>query len=640
MSDQTDLNELQYFNGLNGSTGNYATPPLSVEQLAKLAKGEQLDPDELAELEEKHRSKTGGGHWGIKEGLDPNNLAQAGWGVVFAFDDNDKIPAVKEALQPLLDLRRQQAGAFYKEFAGPTGVRPNESKADFLARQGMGPGPADPDKVPYYLLVVGDPEKIPFRFQSQLDVQYAAGRLHFDDLADYAAYAQAVAQAESGQFLPRQATFFGVANPGDKATELSAKDLIAPLAGALQQTPDGWAVDTVAPAAARKQRLAELLGGGAATPALLFTASHGMGFDLTDDRLLKHQGALLCQDWQGQKGRIGEELYFSADDVAGSANLLGLMAFFFACYGAGTPKLDEFAHRTGKRAEIAPRPFLARLPLRLLSRGALAVVGHVERAWGTSFIWGRAGGQIEVFRSSLARLMAGQRVGYAMEYFNERYAEISSDLSVMLEDVKFDTPVDNNKLANLWTANNDARGYMIIGDPAVKLPLAAAGAGAPARPARAAVVNSSPAKAAPAAAQASAGSAAEAAAVEAALTNYDLRSTVQGLQTGVETLIQQLTRTLKQALDDVTSLEVRTYVSDDLAGVQYDAQTRAFANAKLRAMTRVNLDGDTLNVVPEKSSKVDADLWNVHLAMVQQAQTNRAEMLKTAATLLGSLKAL
>ncbi len=85
---------------------------------------------------------------------------------------------------------------------------------------------------------------------------------------------------------------------------------------------------------------------------------------------------------------------------------------------------------------------------------------------------------------------------------------------------------------------------------------------------------------------------------------------------------------------------MRTYVSDDLAGVQYDAQTRAFANAKLRAMTRVNLDGDTLNVVPEKSSKVDADLWNVHLAMVQQAQTNRAEMLKTAATLLGSLKAL
>ena len=29
MSDQTDLHELQYFNGLHGPTGHYATPPLA-----------------------------------------------------------------------------------------------------------------------------------------------------------------------------------------------------------------------------------------------------------------------------------------------------------------------------------------------------------------------------------------------------------------------------------------------------------------------------------------------------------------------------------------------------------------------------------------------------------------------------------
>src|SRR5258706_541129 len=56
-----------------------------------------------------------------------------------------------------------------------------------------------------------------------------------------------------------------------------------------------------------------------------------------------------------------------------------------------------------------------------------------------------------------------------MEYFNERYAELAASLSSNLEDLRYNKNVDPQELANNWTANNDARGYAILGDPAVRL---------------------------------------------------------------------------------------------------------------------------------------------------------------------------
>jgi hypothetical protein len=468
--------DLLYFNGLDGVTGQYLIPPLHPEQLAAIARGEKFDPAEQNEVKRRQRQRLA--TFGVREGIDPTDLAQAGWGVIFAVEAD---PAIREALNTLLLHRRRAAESVkprYREYAGPSGFRPADTKTSFLARLGIGPGPVDPDKVPYYLLIVGDPETIPYGFQSQLDVAYAVGRVHFESVDEYARYAQSVVEAEtSAAASPKRAVFFGAQNNDDPATSLSAEHLVAPLAAAVATEHTGWQVDTVLAAEATKERLGRILGGDQ-TPTVVFTAGHGMGFPSGDPRQLRHQGALVCQDWPGPLAAPVEpasDWYFSADDVTDDARPAGLICFHFACFGAGTPKLDEFAHLgVGSRqpTEIAPSAFVAALPQRLLAHpngGALAVIGHVERAWGTSFQSVGAGDQLTVFQSTLARLMTGQPVGHAVDYFNARYAELSTTLSSELEEVWLGKHADPLELDSLWTSNNDARGYAVIGDPAVHL---------------------------------------------------------------------------------------------------------------------------------------------------------------------------
>ncbi len=387
---------LLYANGIDMLTGEPLLPPLPVEVVAAMAQGKPIAKEELTELRERKRMLTGEADYGVMAGIDPNNLAEAGWGVIFAFEDEAALPGLREALAPLLDLRRSQAGDRYRdETVTPKFFyRPGESKNDWLTRNGSGPGPVDPRKIPYYLLIVGDPQRIPYQFQYQLDVAHAVGRIHFDTLDEYHSYARSVVAAEDAKqplALARQAAFFGVSNGSDPATQLSAAQLIDPLATTFAQQP-GWEVQHWEAAAANKAKLARLLGGGE-TPAFLFSASHGAGFSQSGDaRQRRQQGAIVCSDWPG-RGAPEEKHVLTADDIGDDAHLLGLISFFFACYGAGTPRYDDFTVNTRQRAgqqvggleqvdrtEIAPQPFVARLPQRLL--------GHPRGArWPLSAMW-------------------------------------------------------------------------------------------------------------------------------------------------------------------------------------------------------------------------------------------------------------
>src|SRR5262245_32503662 len=132
-------------NGLNGATGAYLVPPLTPHQVSEAAQSAATDADHLGELRWWHRHVVEASY-GPRYGIDPADLGQAGWGVIFAAGAD---PALREALSPLLAHRRSLAAAVverrYREYTGPDAYRPGESKTDFLARHGAAPGPADPD---------------------------------------------------------------------------------------------------------------------------------------------------------------------------------------------------------------------------------------------------------------------------------------------------------------------------------------------------------------------------------------------------------------------------------------------------------------------------------------------------------------
>jgi hypothetical protein len=195
-----------------------------------------------------------------------------------------------------------------------------------------------------------------------------------------------------------------------------------------------------------------------------------LSFPADDPLQRSHQGALLCQDWPGEGHPVLPQHAFSGDDLGSDANLRGLIAFLFACYSGGTPEVDGFAPpSTGKPKRLARAPFLSHLSQRLLGhpQGALAVVGHVDRAWSTSFSWSAAG-QADTFENTFKRLLDGHPLGSAMEYFNYKHALLAVLYSELCQDLHNLVDVDAEHFARVFRGNNDARNFVVLGDPAVR----------------------------------------------------------------------------------------------------------------------------------------------------------------------------
>jgi hypothetical protein len=461
----SSTDDLLCLNGIDAATGGYLVPPLSLDDAAAIVRGDARPDQSTSSWLKRVWQTLTQPHLGLPHDVDPASVAQAGWAIVFHEQESD---AVKAALEPLIAHRRTRVPA---DRCHVLTYQTGQTRASWLAANGAAAGSVLPTRVPYYLLLVGGPERFPFVFCHHLDVEYAVGCLHFDTPDGYAQYASSVIDYETSAAIPnaRRLVMFGARHAGDRSTTLSADRLVTPLAA---QPPAGFPVDLLIGDGARKEALLNASAPRSRPPALVFTASHGMGWSTPDARQATDQGALICQDWKPLT-IPGPGDYLGAADIPADGHVHGSIVFHFACYGAGTPRHDRFLHEKGRPpAVIADKPFIAALPKALLAHprgGALAVIGHVERAWGCSIATPKAGAQLLPFRNALERLALGQPVGHAMKDFNERYATLSTTLAGMLEEMEFGAAVDSEELVRAWVERNDAEGYLVLGDPAVAI---------------------------------------------------------------------------------------------------------------------------------------------------------------------------
>lgn len=465
--------DLIYVNGTDVETGAPLVAPLALGTLAAIIKGQPVDKAKAQDLGA-IAQQIAKPALGLPDGVSATDITKAGWAAVLHKDED---PLVRKEIERLYDHRRSQiaddARVKLLEYAGEPDWK------TWLAKYKVGAGNVFPQKVPYYLLLVGGPERIPFDFSQLLSLEYAVGLLHFDSAAGYGRYVDSLIAYETGNAPPRrkEAVFFRTQEKFDRATQLSALNLVGPLADGSPGLADdmdrpvaetrGFATRRVWDAGATRPALAELFAppAGSDPAAFLFTASHGLGYRQPHPDQPATQGALKCQDKAG----------FGAQALAETAGVRvhGLMAFFFACYSAGTPREEQYLRAANEPPPVlADKPFIAALPKALLSHpqgGALACIGHIERAWNYSFFFGQTGEQLIPYWNAVRRILAGLPVGYALKDMRERYATLSAGLSQTLWNMKFGAIPSDQELVTAWAERNDAGGYVVIGDPAASL---------------------------------------------------------------------------------------------------------------------------------------------------------------------------
>lgn len=414
----------------------------------------------------------------------PNDLVAQRWGVIAPEGpEGDELLA---AIEPLIKARGEQQQAAVKVYRVPAQMSP--ATAASWKREVFHRSERLRQDLPRYQLLLGDLHQVPETLQISQATDGFVGRLAFDAVADYADYCAKILAAEAAPAPgSRQALFHGVAD-GTAATEAGIRGLVRPcvaLAREMQSREAGLFPATIVASEDAEPDPASFRGAAGAAQVLL-SLSHGEGAPRGGWRSPAEQRAR-----QGAMS-FGAE----ADDLAGAALLRGPIAplglwLMFACFSAGTPSTSKYARwierliaegRAGGRPEQVLQclpgpgepPFVAAIPKAALRnpQGPLAFIGHVDLAWSYSFRevdGGRPRFQPGRFLDTLAAALQGDRVGVAFRHLFRWFEQVNTELTTLDEEAE-DQAL---RRAQLWMLRQDLAGFMLLGDPAARLPAAA-----------------------------------------------------------------------------------------------------------------------------------------------------------------------
>lgn len=338
---------------------------------------------------------------------------------------------------------------------------------------------------PYYVLILADPESVPFGLQAALGVCAAVGRLDFDLPEQLDVYVEKLLRHRRGEMSTQaRAVFFAPDADRDDdgdydVTYYSRRYMADPLANFTKDRLQ-FEVDRYMGSDATVANLLEYWAHD--NPSLCYSASHGLAaVDQPTEVQMAYNGSVVAQ---------GEEILHAELVPIDRPVMPGGVYFQFACHGYGTPAISDYSHwlpQVGLPRQYAARSFVAALPKRLLANplGPIAYIGHVDDAFLSGFAYDEAPELAELlpdryhdrlhpYRNACVELLRNSRpVGLALRSFRDKYSTLNGTLTTLRDDIaRGFLPASVRMelaLAEAFIRRADAQNFLLLGDPGARL---------------------------------------------------------------------------------------------------------------------------------------------------------------------------